>query len=116
MFEENHFSRLNQYRSMWILILFDLPTETKKDRREAQQFRKKLLKDGFTMFQFSSYLRHCSSRENANVHILRAKRILPEYGKVAILHITDRQFGMMELFFGQRQIENQKVTQQLELF
>ena len=42
--------------------------------------------------------------------------MLPEYGKVAILHITDRQFGMMELFFGQSQVENLKVTQQLELF
>ncbi len=116
MFEENHFSRLNQYRSMWILVLFDLPTETKKDRKEAQQFRKKLLKDGFTMFQFSSYLRHCSSRENANVHILRVKSMLPKYGKVSILRVTDKQFGMMEIFFGQKLVEKQNTTQQLELF
>lgn len=116
MFNSNHFSRLNQYRSMWILVLFDLPTETKKDRRTAAQFRKRLIKDGFNMFQFSSYLRHCPSRENANVHIKRVKSILPEYGKVGILHITDKQFGMMELFFGQRQVENENPSQQLELF
>jgi len=116
MLDDHCFSRLNQYRSMWILVLFDLPTETKKDRRIASQFRKKLLKDGFTMFQFSIYMRHCPSRENANVHIKRTKRNLPEHGKVGILHITDKQFGMMELFFGQKPVETEKPSQQLELF
>ena len=61
--------RLNQYRVMWVLVLFDLPTETKKDRKVYTDFRKNLQKDGFTMFQFSIYLRHCMSMENANVHI-----------------------------------------------
>ncbi len=116
MSNSDKYSRLNQYRSMWVLVFFDLPTETKKDRREAQLFRKKLIKDGFTMFQFSIYLRHSPSRENANVHILRVKRNLPEYGKVGILHITDKQFSMMELFFGTRKVETEKPSQQLELF
>jgi CRISPR/Cas system-associated protein endoribonuclease Cas2 len=47
---------LNKYRIMWLFVFFDLPTETKKDRRNAQQFRKNLLKDGFTMMQFSVYM------------------------------------------------------------
>lgn len=42
--------RLNQYRIMWVLVLFDLPTETKKDRKVYADFRKNLQKDGFTMF------------------------------------------------------------------
>ena len=50
--------RLNEYRIMWVLVLFDLPTETKKERKAYADFRKKMLKDGFTMFQFSIYLRH----------------------------------------------------------
>ena len=63
--------RLNQYRIMWVLVLFDLPTETKKEKKAYTDFRKNLQKDGFTMFQFSIYLRHCMSIENANVHIKR---------------------------------------------
>ena len=65
--------RFSEYRVMWVLVLFDLPTETKKDRKVANDFRKKLQKDGFTMFQFSIYIRHCASVENANVHIKRVK-------------------------------------------
>mgnify|MGYP002767208221 CR=1 FL=1 len=58
---------------MWILVFFDLPTETKKDIKEYTIFRKFLLDDGFTMFQFSIYIRNCASSENAAVHIKRIK-------------------------------------------
>ena len=74
-------NRLSEYRVMWVLVLFDLPTETKKDRKIYLEFRKKLLKDGFTMFQFSIYVRHCASKENADVHIRRVKSFLPDFGE-----------------------------------
>ncbi len=109
-------SRLNQYRVMWVLVFFDLPTETKKDRKTASDFRKKLINDGFTMFQFSIYLRHCPSAENAEVHIKRVKNSLPENGYVGILCITDKQFGNMDIFYGKKEEEKQVGWQQLELF
>ncbi|MGJ8660369.1 CRISPR-associated endonuclease Cas2 [Cellulophaga fucicola] len=115
MFADNY-SRLNQYRSMWVLVFFDLPTETRKDRKAASGFRKKLLDDGFTMFQFSIYLRFCASRENAAVHIKRTKLNLPKQGKVCIMQITDKQFGMMELFHGAKEVPPENPSQQLELF
>lgn len=108
--------RLNQYRVMWVLVLFDLPTETKKERKASALFRKNLLKDGFTMFQFSIYLRHCMSMENANVHIKRVKNFLPEKGHIGIICITDKQFGMMELFYGKSAKDKKTGGQQLELF
>ena len=76
--------RFNAYRIMWVLVLYDLPTETKANMKAANLFRKRLLDDGFALFQFSMYMRHCPSRENAEVHIKRVKSILPKAGKVAI--------------------------------
>ncbi|MDN4166379.1 CRISPR-associated endonuclease Cas2 [Cytophagales bacterium LB-30] len=108
--------RLSQYRIMWVMVLFDLPTETKKDRKRASDFRKRLMKDGFTMFQFSIYVRHCSSRENAEVHTKRVKNMLPPKGEVGIFQITDKQFGMIELFRGGVEKEKAPIPQQLELF
>jgi len=108
--------RLNAYRVMWTLVMYDLPTETKKERKVAAKFRKELMKDGFSMFQFSMYIRHSSSGENADVHKNRVKKILPELGKVGILQITDKQFGQIELFYGTKAQELPKVPQQLELF
>ena len=108
--------RFSEYRVMWVLVLFDLPTDTKRDRKAASEFRKKLQRDGFTMFQFSIYLRHCASQENAAVHIKRVKSFLPEFGKVGILCITDKQFGNLEIFQGKKLQEPNAPGQQLELF
>lgn len=101
---------------MWILVNFDLPTETKKHRKAYAKFRKFLLDDGFNMMQFSMYARHCSSRENAKVHTDRIKKQLPESGKVIVFEITDAQFGRMEFFYGKKKENLKNQPRQLELF
>jgi CRISPR-associated protein Cas2 len=108
--------RFNAYRIMWVMVFFDLPTETKRERKEAGLFRKNLLKDGFTMFQFSIYVRNCPSRENSDVHIKRVKSFLPDTGFVVVFTITDKQFGMMELYNKAKPTERPGTPQQLELF
>ncbi len=109
-------NRISKYRVMWVLVFFDLPTETKKERKAAAGFRKDLLSDGFNMFQFSIYIRHCNSMENAQVHTKRVKAMLPEYGKVGILVVTDKQFGSMELFYSRKTKALPAQSIQLELF
>lgn len=101
---------------MWVLVHFDLPTDTKKDRKNYAVFRKKIMADGFSMFQFSMYIRHCNSRENADVHIKRVKSMLPPKGHVGIMCVTDKQFGMMEIFRGREPVDTPETSQQLELF
>jgi len=109
-------SRFSEYQIMWILVFFDLPTQTKKDKKAHQEFRNKLKHDGFTMFQFSIYIRHCASRENMNVHLKRIQSFLPEYGKVGVLYVTDKQFGDMQVFYGKKVELHQPAPLQLELF
>lgn len=101
---------------MWIMVFFDLPTETKKDRKNYAVFRKRIMSDGFQMFQFSMYIRHCSSRENMEVHIQRVKKILPPKGHIGIMSVTDKQFGMMEIYRGKEEAKTPPTVQQLELF
>ena len=111
--------RLSEYRIMWLFVFFDLPTETKNERKAAADFRKRIVADGFFKFQFSVYLRHCPSspsRENAEVHIQRVKNNLPAQGQVGILRVTDKQFGEMILFSCSKQQELPQPVQQLVLF
>lgn len=108
--------RFSEYRIMWVMVFFDLPTETAKERKAAAEFRKTLVKDGFVMFQFSVYIRHCPSSENAEVHIRRVKMALPEHGEVALMTITDKQFSRMELFSARKVKGNHQPSIQLELF
>lgn len=108
--------RLSEYRIMWVMVFFDLPTETKKDRKAYAAFRKRLIGDGFHMFQFSIYVRHCASVENANAHCRRVESFLPKYGNVCIMTITDKQFGAIRLFEGVKPKEPELGPVQLELF
>ena len=110
------FKRLNAYHIMWLFVFFDLPTNTKKERKYASGFRKKLIKDGFTMMQYSVYIRHCASRESADVHIKRVKNFIKDYGNISILCITDKQYGKILNFWGTKAEPLPKSPIQLELF
>lgn len=107
---------ISGYRCMWVLTMFDLPVDTKAARWEYTIFRKKLLKDGFTRMQFSVYIRHCASEENADVHVGRVERGVPPDGEVRIITITDKQFERMRVFWGKRRRAPEVPPQQLELF
>jgi CRISPR-associated protein Cas2 len=101
---------------MWVMVYFDLPTNTKKERKDAARFRKDLIQDGFTMFQYSIYVRHCASRENAEVHTKRVRSRIPAHGFVVVMSITDKQFGEIELYHGGKKGDRPDTPQQLELF
>jgi CRISPR-associated protein Cas2 len=101
---------------MWLFVFFDLPTDTKKDRKNASGFRTSLLKDGFSMMQYSVYIRHCASSESADVHEKRIHTLLPPLGKVSVLRITDKQFGNILNFWGKAEVPKTPQPTQLELF
>ena len=93
-------NRLNAYRIMWLFVFFDLPVMTKPECHTATHFRKFLEKDGFSMMQFSVYIRHCASKESAEVHISRIRNNIPEKGQVSILTVTDKQYGEILNYWG----------------
>ena len=107
---------LSGYRCMWLLTMFDLPVDTKKARRAYAQFRKNLLKDGFTRLQFSVYVRHCASEENTDVHVERVQAFLPDDGEVRLLTITDKQFERMRVFWGNTRKKPEEPPCQLQFF
>lgn len=108
--------RLNAYHIMWLFVFFDLPTNTKTERRHAAQFRKALEKDGFTMMQFSVYVRHCVSKENLRVHVNRVCKSMPPSGYTSILSVTDKQYGEIQNFWGRSERAKPSTPQQLEFF
>jgi len=107
---------INGYRCMWILVMFDLPTDTKKARRDYTIFRKNLLENGFTQMQYSVYARHCPSKENAEVHMRRIGGYVPPDGEVRIITLTDKQFERMVIFWGKVRKPACQAPRQLELF
>ncbi len=104
------------YRAMWIVAMFDLPTDTKRARQSYRAFRRVLLRDGFMMLQFSVYVRYCPSQENTTVHLKRIESNVPADGEVRIITLTDKQFERMHIFLGKRRVAPEASPAQLELF
>jgi CRISPR-associated protein Cas2 len=101
---------------MWVIAMFDLPVDTPKAKADYVRFRTHLLKDGFAMMQYSVYMRHCATEENAKVHYQRVRSWLPPDGEVRLLTITDLQFGKMEVFLGARRKAPVAAPAQVEMF
>ena len=101
---------------MWLLAMFDLPVETKTQRRIATNFRKGLLKDGFTMLQLSVYARYCANENASEAHRKRIKAGIPDEGFVRVVSLTDIQFAKMGNYVGKKRKDPEPVPAQLEFF
>lgn len=101
---------------MWLMVMFDLPVDTKERSRAATKFREFLLDEGFEMTQFSIYLRFVSGKEQVEAFTRRIERKLPEVGKVYIMAITDKQYENIARFSGRSRQAAGKNPDQLALF
>ncbi len=89
------------FKMGWLLVMFDLPVLTKRQRKEATDFRNALLDDGYFMVQFSVYARACSDLDRMEKHRERMKKFVPEAGNVRMLYLTDWQWSKGECITGQ---------------
>lgn len=101
---------------MWLFAMFDLPVDTKAARKRYAQFRKLLLREGFTMLQFSVYARHLASEQSGETVRQRLREQLPPDGQVRLLPVTDRQFGKMEVYCGKKRQPTEDPPVQFMLF
>jgi CRISPR-associated protein Cas2 len=107
---------LTGYRLMWMMVIFDLPVGSKKERRDATRFRNFLLDQGFSMSQFSVYMRFCGGKDQAEAYIKRVQRALPKTGLVQILSFTDRQYETIISFDGRTREPKNKNPAQFTMF
>ena len=87
---------------MRIIVFFDLPVTTDKDKKEYTKFRKYLITDGYDMLQYSIYSRITQNHDDAKKHIERLKRNIPPKGSVRVLQITEKQYNSMLILIGER--------------
>lgn len=85
---------------MRIIVFFDLPVKTKAERKNATQFRKFLLNDGYHMIQYSVYARICNGSDAVEKHQMRLRTNLPSNGSVRSLVITEKQYEAIEILVG----------------
>lgn len=103
------------YRLMWMLVLFDLPTNTPEQRKKASKFRKFLLDQGFQMSQYSFYMRLLSSKDKGKKLHRLIEAAVPSEGYVQVIEITDKQYENIRSFYHHQKKKN-NMPEQLQLF
>lgn len=101
---------------MWLVALFDLPVGLPSEKRDAAKFRKLLIKEGFSMLQFSVYAQYFVSEEASAPVKGRLRANLPPRGEVRFLALTDHQFGKMEVFLARELESAETPPDQMRLF
>ena len=110
---------MSAFRIMWLLLMFDLPTKTKKQRKRYHWFHAELEKEGYSMIQYSVYGKIFSSVESANLGKKRIKDFIKaniKNGNIRLLMFTDKQFAAMDLIIGEKTVEEDNEPKQLLLF
>ncbi|MCI8367001.1 MAG: CRISPR-associated endonuclease Cas2 [Eggerthellaceae bacterium] len=102
---------------MRIMVMFDLPVATRPERKAYGEFRKFLVKDGYSMEQFSVYSRIALGRDSVDTHIARLKDNVPGAGSVTVMILTEKQYeGRMVLLGRPKQNHSNDYGAQMTLF
>ena len=89
-------------RYMRLVLFFDLPVGTAKQRRDYRLFRKFIVKEGFLPLQESVYAKLVVNDAAASSAVARVRKHRPPAGLVQILRVTESQFATMEYITGKR--------------
>lgn len=102
---------VSPYKIMRLLLFFDLPMTTKEERRIYSKFRKYLINNGFTMIQFSVYVKIFPNRISLFQYIETLKRNLPSRGSIRIMAVTNKQYEKMLILVGDKTIQEENITE-----
>ena len=89
---------------MRVIVFFDLPSVSSKEKRIYRGFRKFLVKNGFIMMQESVYTKLALNQTVAFNIMNSIKSNRPEEGIVQMLCVTEKQFSKMEYVVGMKQL------------
>lgn len=90
-------------RFMRLLIFFDLPVETSKERKEYAKFHKFLIKNGFIMMQKSVYSKLVINNVTSTAVKQKISANVPPDRVVEMLEVTENQFSRIEYLVGNKQ-------------
>lgn len=91
------------YKFMRLIVFFDLPMQTDRERKEYARFHKYLVRNGFIMMQKSVYSRLVINNVTSLAVKQRIRNNLPADGVVELLEITENQFSRIEYLVGEEQ-------------
>lgn len=101
---------------VWLLVMFDLPVKTKKQRNLANRYRHTLLDMGFDRLQLSVYCKYYLNGNATKRDLSNLKVQVPPGGAVRVLKSTDSQWAGTLRYLGGQQLEPEEPANALDIF
>ncbi|MEL3908299.1 MAG: CRISPR-associated endonuclease Cas2 [Treponemataceae bacterium] len=90
---------------MRVLVFFDLPMLTRKEKSNYRDFRRYLIKNGFVMMQKSVYSKIVLNLTAQKTVVSNLKKNKPPTGLVEVLTVTEKQYSKIEIITGENKNE-----------
>lgn len=98
------------FNFMRVIVFFDLPVVTKRERKIYAKFRKWLLANGYIMLQYSVYSKIFNNRDAAKNHISKLKKNVPSKGAIRVMLVTEKQYAKMEIIVGGKSLQEDEIS------
>jgi len=89
------------YRYMRLVLFFDLPVETPKQRHNYRVLVRGIKRNGFYMLQKSVYIKLCLDSQAADSSIKQIYEFVPNEGSIFVLSVTEKQFASIKFILGE---------------
>ena len=90
---------------MRLIVLFDLPVKTKRDKKAYRDFHRFLIGQGYYLIQFSVYGRVCGGLDRLYTQLSRLRAHVPPKGSVRCMTVTEKQYAAIEILVGESQTQ-----------
>lgn len=100
---------MSVYKYMRIIVMYDVPNNSSEENKEYTKFRKLLIKNGYSMMQFSIYIKCLNVKTKFESEVKKISKFIPSQGNIRVLAITEKQFQDMIFLKGESTI-NEKVN------
>lgn len=100
---------MSVYKYMRIIVMYDLPNNNYSENKDYSRFRKLLIKNGYTMIQFSVYMKCLNVKTKFKSEVKKISKFVPPQGNIRVMAITEKQFQDMIFLRGDSTI-NEKVN------
>lgn len=98
---------MSAYKYMRILVMYDVPNNSSEENKEYSKFRKLLIKNGYTMMQYSIYIKCLNVKTKYKSEVKKISKSLPSHGNIRVLAITEKQYQDMIFLRGESNINEQ---------
>ncbi len=98
-----------------LMVLYDIPNNSKDERKEYIKFRKKLIYTGFYQLQESVYIKRYNNKQKIKRILNELEILAPINSNIRVLTLTDSTFDKIHIVSGSLSFNEKIVSKSIKI-